>query len=118
MDMRKRLGEILDAASAGEKILIERDHKPLAYLISYEEGQRTAARDEKKIKRQLQAIDEMLEFGKEWRRNHPPQPSDLSATEWIRWDRDHRDDEKWERSFGQEARAEREAGQGQAEDDQ
>ena len=40
MDMRKRLGEILDAASAGEKILIERDHRPLAYLVSVEEGQR------------------------------------------------------------------------------
>ena len=38
MDMRKRLGEILDAASAGERILIERDHKPLAYLVSVEEG--------------------------------------------------------------------------------
>ncbi len=38
MDMRKRLGEILDAASAGERILIERDHRPLAYLVSVEEG--------------------------------------------------------------------------------
>lgn len=108
MDMRKRLGEILDAASAGEMILIERDHKPLAYLISYEEGQRTAARDEKKIKRQLQALDEMVEFGKAWRRDHPPQPGDLSAAEWIRWDRDHRDDEKWARSHGPEAQDERE----------
>ena len=36
MDMRKRLGEILDAASAGERILIERDHRPLAYLVSVE----------------------------------------------------------------------------------
>ena len=39
MDMRKRLGEILDAASAGERILIERDHRPLAYLVSVEEGE-------------------------------------------------------------------------------
>ena len=30
MDMRRSLGEILDAASAGERIVIERDHKPLA----------------------------------------------------------------------------------------
>jgi len=42
MDMRKRLGEILDAASAGERILIERDHRPLAYLISVEDAQRLA----------------------------------------------------------------------------
>ena len=40
MDLRKRLGEILGAASAGERILIERDHKPLAYLVSVEEGER------------------------------------------------------------------------------
>ena len=39
-DMRKRLGEILDAASAGERILIERDHKPIAWLISPEDGRR------------------------------------------------------------------------------
>lgn len=117
MDMRKRLGEILDAASAGEKILIERDHKPLAYLISYEEGQRTTARDEKKIKRQLQAIDEMVEFGKAWRRDHPPQPGDLSAAEWIRWDRDHRDDEKWERSHGLEAQDERDLDRQNREDE-
>lgn len=108
MDMRKRLGEILDAASAGETILIERDHKPLAFLVSYEEGMRTAARDEDRIKRQLQAVDDMVEFGKAWRRKHPPQPGALSAAEWIRWDRDHRDDEKWERSFGPDARAARE----------
>lgn len=114
MDMRKRLGEILDAASAGERILIERDHKPLAYLISYEEGQRTAARDEEKIQRQLQAVDDLVEFGKAWRRKHPPQPGDLSAAESVRWDRDHRDDEKWERSFGPEARAARDAARAKA----
>jgi len=114
MDMRKRLGEILDAASAGEKILIERDHKPLAFLVSYEEGQRMAARDETTIQRQLQAVDDMVEFGKAWRRDHPPQPGDLAAAEWVRWDRDYRDDEKWERSFGPEARAVREAGRREA----
>ena len=41
-ELRAKLGEILDAASAGERILIERDHKPLAFLISPEEE---AARD-------------------------------------------------------------------------
>ncbi len=44
MDMRKKLGEILDAASAGERILIERDHRPLAYLVSVEDGQRSESR--------------------------------------------------------------------------
>ena len=48
MDMRKRLGEILDAASAGERILIERDHRPLAYLVSVEEGSASARSDEER----------------------------------------------------------------------
>ncbi len=103
MDMRKRLGEILDAASAGERILIERDHKPLAYLVSYEEGQALSARDGDKIKRQLEALDALVAMGKEWRREHPWQPGEMTSAEWIRWDRDHHDDEKWERSFGKEA---------------
>ena len=107
MDLRKRLGEILDAASAGERILIERDHKPLAYLVSYEDGLKIDGRDPDRIKRQLASLDELVAMGKEWRRAHPRQPGEMSAAESIRWDRDHRDDEKYERSFGAEARAER-----------
>jgi prevent-host-death family protein len=38
MDLRRRLGEILDAASAGESIPIERDRRPLACLVSVEEA--------------------------------------------------------------------------------
>ena len=60
-ELRQRLGEILDAASAGETILIERDHRPLAYLVSYED--RLVDRDEDKIARQLQALDELVKSG-------------------------------------------------------
>jgi antitoxin (DNA-binding transcriptional repressor) of toxin-antitoxin stability system len=97
MDMRKRLGEILDAASAGEMILIERDHKPLAFLVSFEEGQRMTQRDEALVEERLAALDQLVALGKEWRRTHPQQPGEMTAAEWIRWDRDHRDDEKYER---------------------
>ena len=55
MDMRKRLGEILDAASAGERILIERDHRPLAYLISVEEAQRLDPDREELVAQRIQA---------------------------------------------------------------
>jgi prevent-host-death family protein len=98
--LRARLGEILDAASAGEKILIERDHKPLAYLISpEEEAAREATNRDERIQRRLRALDELVEFGKEMRRKHPPKPGDMSAAEWVRWDRDHRDDEKRKRDI-------------------
>ena len=107
MDLRKKLGEILDAASAGETILIERDHKPLAYLLSIEEGSRVIGTDDEQVQRQLEALDALVEIGKAWRRNHPTEPDDMTSAEWIRWDRDHRDDEKWERSFGEQARSER-----------
>ena len=40
MDLRARLGQILDAASGGERIVIERDHKPMALLVPYEDRAR------------------------------------------------------------------------------
>ena len=93
-ELRQRLGEILDAASAGETILIERDHRPLAYLVSYEDGDRLVGRDDDKIARQLQALDELVKFSEEWRRERGPEPEEMGAAEWVRWDRDHRDDVK------------------------
>ncbi len=99
-ELRQRLGEILDAASAGEKILIERDQKPLAYLVSVEDGLSLDPDREARIQRQLAALDALVEMGKEWRRGHPWQEGDMTSAEWIRWDRDHRDDEKYERIFG------------------
>jgi prevent-host-death family protein len=94
MELRKRLGEILDAASAGERILIERDHKPLAVLISPEEDAARSDQDRQaRIDRRLAALDRLVELGKAWRRDHPAEPGEMTAAEWIRWDRDHRDDE-------------------------
>jgi hypothetical protein len=49
----------------------------------------------------------LVAFGKEMRAKYPPKPGEMSAAEWVRWDRDHRDDEKYERSFGAVARAKR-----------
>jgi antitoxin (DNA-binding transcriptional repressor) of toxin-antitoxin stability system len=112
MDLRRRLGEILDAASAGETILIERDRKPLAFLVSYEVGGDLVTRDDEKVARQLQALDELVEMGRAWRREHPPEPGDPTAAEWIRWDRDHRDEEKDARSFGKAEREDRATSRG------
>ena len=84
-DLRARLGEILDAASAGEKILIERDHKPLAVLMSVEEFDKVdAGRRQAEIDRRLKALDELVAFGKRMREKYPPEPGELPAAEWIR----------------------------------
>jgi antitoxin (DNA-binding transcriptional repressor) of toxin-antitoxin stability system len=40
LDLRRSLGRILDEASAGERFVIERDHRPMAVLVSVEDGQR------------------------------------------------------------------------------
>ncbi len=93
MDMRKRLGEILDAASAGERILIERDHKPLAYLVSVEEGDRLDPDRDVRIARRLAALDRLVAFGKEMRAKYPDDPEDgLTYAEWRRQDIEQRTD--------------------------
>lgn len=97
-ELRQKLGELLDAASAGEMILIERDHRPLAYLVSVEDVRTLEARDEE-VKRELAALDALIAIGDRWREAHPHRPDEMTAEETVRWDRDHRDQEKWERSF-------------------
>lgn len=92
-ELRMKLGEILDAASAGEKILVERDHKPLVYVLSVEAGQALEAQDDA-IARELAALDALVAIGEAWRRDHPKVADATTAAEAIRWDRDHRDDPK------------------------
>lgn len=93
MEMRKRLGEILDAASAGERILIERDHRPLAYLVSVEDGGRLDAVSDEVRRRRLAAIDRLEVFAAEMARKYPMKPGDPDAATLVRLDRD-RDDPK------------------------
>lgn len=88
MDMRKRLGEILDAASAGERILIERDHRPLAYLVSVEDGGRLDAVSDEVRRRRLAAIDRLEAFAAEMAKKYPMKPGDPDAATLIRLDRD------------------------------
>ena len=92
-DMRKRLGEILDAASAGERILIERDHKPIAWLISPEDGQKFDEEKEARIARSLAALDRLREFSVRMAELYPPPDDGLTAAEWIRQDRERRTDQ-------------------------
>lgn len=86
-ELRQKLGEMLDAASAGEKILIERDHKPLAFLVSVDEIRALEAEDEA-VAKELAALDALIAIGDEWRRTHPHQQDELTAEETVRADRD------------------------------
>ena len=92
MDVRKRLGEILDAASAGERILIERDRRPLAYLVSVEDGRRLDATRDEIRSRRLAALDRLEVLAEEMAEKHPLQDDGLTDAEWIRRDRDARTD--------------------------
>ena len=93
MDMRKRLGEILDAASAGERILIERDHRPLAYLVSIEDGGRLDPMSDEVRRRRLAAIDRLEVFAAEMAKKYPAQPGDPDAAAAVRMDRDRDEQE-------------------------
>jgi len=101
-DMRKRLGEILDAASAGERILIERDRKPIAWLISPEDARKFDEEKEARIARSLAALDRLREFSDRMAEVYPTPDDGLTAAEWIRKDRERRTDqiEKAVRSVG------------------
>jgi antitoxin (DNA-binding transcriptional repressor) of toxin-antitoxin stability system len=91
-DMRKRLGEILDAASAGERILIERDHKPLAWLVSPEDGRRFDEDKQARIERSLAALDRLREFSLEMAAKYPPPDDGLTEAEWLAQERERRAD--------------------------
>jgi len=91
-DLRKRLGEILDAASAGERILIERDHRPLAYLLSVEDGKRIDEDREAKIQRSLNALDAVEELRERLSRAYSPPDDGLTEAAWLHQERESRAD--------------------------
>jgi prevent-host-death family protein len=90
MDMRKRLGEILDAASAGERILIERDHRPLAYLISVEEARRLDPDREELVARQTAAFERLTAHALAMRGKEYEPDDGLTDTEWMHQERQRR----------------------------
>ena len=59
MTLRAKLGEILDAASAGERVVIERDHKPMALLVPYEDASRLEPDEQERLARNLAALDRL-----------------------------------------------------------
>jgi prevent-host-death family protein len=63
LDLRRSLGRILDEASAGERFVIERDHRPLAVLVSVEDAHRLEDDAEERIARTRAALDRLAAIG-------------------------------------------------------
>jgi antitoxin (DNA-binding transcriptional repressor) of toxin-antitoxin stability system len=84
LDLRRSLGAILDAASAGERIVIERDHRPLAMLVSVEDGRRLDPDADEVRRRRLAALDRLDDFQLRMAIEHPVRPGDPDAVEVIR----------------------------------
>jgi antitoxin (DNA-binding transcriptional repressor) of toxin-antitoxin stability system len=62
LDLRRSLGRILDEASAGQRFLIERDHKPLAILIPVEDASRLDESPEEAAERRKKAWAALHEY--------------------------------------------------------
>jgi antitoxin (DNA-binding transcriptional repressor) of toxin-antitoxin stability system len=87
LDLRRSLGSILDAASAGERFLVERDHRPLAFLVSVEDGQRLDESADELRQRRLGALALLDEHRERMARLYPRRADGPSGAELIRRDR-------------------------------
>ncbi len=85
LDLRRSLGRVLDEASAGERFVIERDHRPLAVLVSVEDGHRLADDAEARRARTRAALDRLMALGRELKVRSPNAPDAVTA---VRLDRD------------------------------
>ena len=88
LDLRRSLGRILDEASAGQRFVIERDHRPLAVLVSVEDGNRIDDDVAARLARFDAAIERLGQIGDRARIRYPNGPDAATA---VRMDRDERD---------------------------
>ena len=91
LDLRRSLGRILDEASAGARFVIERDHRPMAMLVSIEEGRRLDDDVEERLRRMDAAFERLARFGDQLREGYPGAPDAATAVRMERDERDARD---------------------------
>src|SRR5512146_2193251 len=91
LDLRRSLGRILDEASAGERFVIERDHRPMAMLVSVEDGHRLDEDVEERLRRMDGAFERLAAFGDRIRVRVPGAPDAATAVRMERDERDARD---------------------------
>lgn len=104
MDLRRSLGRILDEASAGERFLIERDHRPLAVLVSVEDAARLEEDPEDARRRREAAFAAIEEWRERALRQLPDEARSLDGAALVRVDRDARDARDRRRASGLEPR--------------
>ena len=84
LHLRRSLGAILDAASAGERLVIERNGRPLAMLVSVEEGRRLDPDVDALRRRRVAALDRIDDFRRRMLIAHPHVPGEPDAVELTR----------------------------------
>lgn len=78
------MGELLDRASAGERIVVERDRRPLAVLVPYEDAIRLEESRADARARALTALDRLESLARRMGGDGAP-----SAADAVRADRTH-----------------------------
>ena len=84
LHLRRSLGAILDAASAGERLVIERNGRPLAMLVSVDEGRRLDPDVDALRQRRVAALDRIDDFRRRMLIAHPHVPGEPDAVELTR----------------------------------
>jgi antitoxin (DNA-binding transcriptional repressor) of toxin-antitoxin stability system len=79
LEIRRSLGAILDAASAGERFLVERDHRPMAMLVSVEDGRRLEEDPDARRDRRRRALDRLAVLGRRIQRGHASETDAVTA---------------------------------------
>lgn len=88
LDLRRSLGRILDEASAGERFVIERDHRPLAVLVSIEDAAQLRSDPEEAQARREAAFRAMDEWRARVLANHDSEKLLPTAAHFVRADRE------------------------------
>jgi prevent-host-death family protein len=87
MDLRRRMGEVLDQASAGERIVVERDRRPIAVLVPYEEALRLQDSPDEAKARALAALDRLDDFARRMAAAYPDVANLPDAGQLVRDER-------------------------------
>jgi len=82
------MGELLDLASAGEHILVERDRRPLAVLVPYEDALRLRESPDRARARALAALDRLDAFAERMAASYPDAANLPSAERLVRDERE------------------------------
>lgn len=88
MELRRRMGELLDRASAGERIVVERDRRPMAVLVPYEDALRLEESPDEARSRALAALDRLEAFARRMADGPPTAANERDAATAVREERD------------------------------